>query len=482
MKENGGTAMNKKNQSGFPVYPRTAETNGENVYRGPVGGSGVNIGEGPIGASGANIGECPGTRDALPPHGGDVYGALAGGQPEPLDFSANISPLGLPEGVRRSLAERADEFTRYPDPHCRMLRAALSEKHGILPGHIVCGAGSADLIFRAARALRPRRALVTAPAFSEYGRAAAEAGAEVSHYPLSYPGFAITEGMREAVTGTDLAFLCNPNNPTGVLTPRETIRGILLACEKAGAVLIVDECFMDLVDDPGAFTAEPLLTGHDNLIILKAYTKTYAMAGLRLGYALCGSASVAGRIAETGPPWSVSAPAQIAGVSALKETAYLGELRAIVQKERGRLKAGLAAIGTEVLGGSANYVFFRIEGQPGSGANAQPGEGAKSLSSGANAQPGSGANAQPGDGAKSLGSGANAQPGEGAKDAEGSLPAPIAGRGIGFAAAMAGRGILIRDCSNFKGLEDGTYFRAAVRLPEENDIFLRAAQSALKDT
>ena len=431
MKENDVTVMNKKNHSDFAAHPGSAGANGGNAC------------EGPTGANGGNTGECPDVKTALPPHGGDIYGAIATGGPEPLDFSANISPLGLPEGVRRSLAECADGFTRYPDPHCRVLRAALSEKHGTPQEFIVCGAGSADLIFRAARALRPNRALVTAPAFSEYERAAAEAGAAVSHFPLAYPGFAVTEDMCGAVTGMGLVFLCNRNNPTGVLTPRDTIIKILHACEKAGAILVVDECFMDLTDETEAFTAEPLLAGHENLIILKAFTKTYAMAGLRLGYALCGSASIAERIAGTGPPWSVSAPAQAAGLSALKEAAYLKELREMIKKERGRLIAELSAIGAEVLGGSANYVFFRIT------------EADRGISI--------------------------TEAGRGNRITEASRGISLveAGRIIGLAEALAARGVLIRDCSNFIGLEDGTYFRAAVRLPEENDIFLQAVKAEI---
>jgi threonine-phosphate decarboxylase len=253
--------------------------------------------------------------------------------------------------------------------------------------------------------------------------------------------------MCEAVTGMDLVFLCNPNNPTGLLTPRDTIIKILHACGKAGAILIVDECFMDLTDEPEAFTAEPLLASQENLMILKAFTKTYAMAGLRLGYALCGSASIAERIAGAGPPWSVSAPAQTAGISVLKEAAYLKALREIIKKERGRLKEGLAALGAEVLGGSANYVFFRV------GAPSAAGRGTSLAEAGRGA---------------SL-----AEVGRGTSLAE-------AGRGTSFAAALAARGILIRDCSNFKGLEDGTYFRAAVRLPEENDAFLQAVKKEIR--
>ena len=354
-----------------------------------------------------------------PPHGGDVYEAILAGKPEPLDFSANISPLGLPEGVRRALAEHAPDYERYPDPHCRELKTALAERHGLPKDRIVCGAGSADLIFRIARALSPKDVLVTAPTFSEYERAAAEAGAVVKHYPLTYPDFVITEKFSDALKKrssafadySDIVFICNPNNPTGILTPLEIITKILVACEDKGATLFIDECFMDLTDEPGDFTAEPLLAEHENLIILKAFTKTWAMAGLRLGYALCGSERTASMIAGTGPPWSVSAPAQVAGIQALKEKDYFERLRALIKEEREKLKTGLSDAGLEVLGGSANYIFFRL---------------------------------------------------------------PQASQGKNLAANLAEKGILIRDCSNFNELDDGTYFRVAVKLPEENERLISA--------
>jgi threonine-phosphate decarboxylase len=355
----------------------------------------------------------------IPPHGGDTYVHTLAGNPMPLDFSANISPLGLPEGVRFELAERIKEYEAYPDPYCRELTCALSEKHGVPFDRIVCGAGSADVIFRLAHAIRPSISLVTAPAFSEYEAALTEAGSAVLHYPLIYPGFEVRDDIDIEIKKTAMVFLCNPNNPTGVLTPKEMIIRVLESCRNSDAILVLDECFMDLTDDPVSFTAESLLQKFENLIILKAFTKNYAMAGLRLGYALCGGGETAGRIKETGPPWSVSVPAQIAGLKALKETAYIRELRDLIKKERGRIKEGLKEAGLEVLGGSANYVFFKI--------------------------------------------------GSDAKKAD------------EFSQKLASRGILIRDCSNFNGLENGAYFRTAVRLPEENERFLREVKAVMKE-
>ena len=162
-------------------------------------------------------------------HGGDWAGFQARYGRAPLDFSANISPLGLPEGVRRAAAAALEEADRYPDPRCRVLRAKLGERHRLSPEHILCGNGAADLIFRLALAKRPRRALVTAPTFGEYERALETVGAAVERFTLSpAEDFRVTESLLGAITpGLDLLILCEPNNPTGQATDRALLLEIL---------------------------------------------------------------------------------------------------------------------------------------------------------------------------------------------------------------------------------------------------------------
>lgn len=291
-------------------------------------------------------------------HGGDWAGFLETYGAPPLDFSANISPLGMPESVRRAAEAALAEAGRYPDPLCRALREKLASCHGLPAEGILCGNGAADLIYRLAAARRPKTALVTAPTFSEYENALTLWGCRVSRFPLSEEtGFAVTEDILSRITPElDLLFLCEPNNPTGRTTDRRLLKRVLERCSASGTLLAVDECFSDFLDDPASHTLLDDLQHFENLVILRAFTKSYALAGLRLGYALSQNAPLLAAMARGGPPWAVSGPAQAAGMAALEES--LEPLRQLIRRERPRLSAGLTALGCRVCPGEANYLLF----------------------------------------------------------------------------------------------------------------------------
>jgi len=293
-------------------------------------------------------------------HGGDWAGFEKEYGKAPLDFSANISPLGLPASVKAAAIAALDTAERYPDPKCRALRAALADYHGVGAETIVCGNGAAELIDRICHALRPGRAAVFTPGFSEYARALRAVGCAVTEIGLSDGrDFRLTgEEAAQIPADCGLVFLCNPNNPTGLLTERDTLREILNRCCRArGAVLVVDECFLDFCEDPAAHSLTGALQSYPGLIVLKAFTKTWAMAGLRLGYALCGSRETAEKLQACGQPWAVSNIAQAAGIAAMRERAYLDRLRALVTSERRRMAAALTALGLRVIPGNANFLL-----------------------------------------------------------------------------------------------------------------------------
>ena len=294
-------------------------------------------------------------------HGGDWAGYRAEFGCDALDFSANVSPLGLPAGVAAAITNALPTADRYPDPLCRELRAALAGAEGVPADWILCGNGAADLIFRLALAVRPRRALLPAPTFAEYEAALQTVGCAVQRVFLREENtFAVTEEFIDAVTPeTDIVFLCQPNNPTGQMTPPALVERLVRRCAECGAVLVVDECFLDFLPDRDAWTAKQLLRDAPQLIILKAFTKLYAMAGVRLGYALCGDAALLEKMRGAGQPWAVSSLAQAAGLAALQETAYADAVRALIAEQRPRMAAGLRALGLRVMDGQANYLLFR---------------------------------------------------------------------------------------------------------------------------
>ena len=192
-------------------------------------------------------------------HGGDIRGAAeASGRStaEFLDFSANINPLGMPPGVREAIIESLDSSLNYPDPFCRRLRAALSEKLGQPEGYILCGNGGADLIYRLVYAIRPKRALVTAQAFAEYEEAMNQTGTGIDFFPLGKT-LEITAAYVDKLSAEhDIVFLCNPNNPTGILTPRSVVKKLLDKAKALNVRVCLDECFLDFVKDYPLFPEE----------------------------------------------------------------------------------------------------------------------------------------------------------------------------------------------------------------------------------
>lgn len=293
-------------------------------------------------------------------HGGDWASYREQYGRDALDFSANVSPLGLPEGVKNAIIRALPEADRYPDPLCRELRGKLAKTENIPEEYILCGNGAADLIFRLALAAKPKKALLPAPTFAEYGSALETVGCELErHFLQEDDDFAVTERFLDDIDeSVDSVFLCQPNNPTGQLTSLAMVEKILRRCKEYGAILVVDECFLDFLPDGEERSAKRFLS-EKNLVILKAFTKLYGMAGVRLGYCLSSDIELLAKMQASGQPWAVSSLAQAAGIAALDETEYVSQVCDLIAKQRPVLEKGLRALGLRVLDGQANYLLFQ---------------------------------------------------------------------------------------------------------------------------
>ena len=247
------------------------------------------------------------------PHGGDVYGAAV-----TLDFSSNVHPLGTPPGVVEAIRAAAAQVRQYPDPYCRALTAAIAAHEGVPQPYVLCGGGAAELIYAYCDALRPRLAAEFAPTFSEYRTAAAHFGAQLAQHPLRAPDFLPDEGLLALLKERkpDVLFLCTPNNPTGVTLPRGLLEAALRICRAQGTRVLLDECFLDFTD---VASAKDLLEAYPNLLILKAFTKNYALAGVRAGYCLTADRQLLEKMSACSQPWNVSVPAQAAALAALRK-------------------------------------------------------------------------------------------------------------------------------------------------------------------
>ena len=338
-------------------------------------------------------------------HGGDIYGNPG----VTLDLSVNTNPLGIPDGVLCALVSRMNEFTLYPDPKCRELCSTIAKSEGVPSDWVLCGNGAADLIYRLCYAAKPRQALICAPTFLEYERALEQVGCRVVYHILTPDnGFALTSGVVEKIIpGMDVLFLCHPNNPTGRLIPLDLMKRIINRARQNRTIVVVDECFLDFTNGE---SSKQYLHNTPELVILKAFTKLYAMAGLRLGYLLTAGKMLKRRINAAGQCWSVSVPAQIAGAAALTCTGWAEKTRRLVTEERRFLSESLNGLGITVFKSDANFLLLRSE---------KP------------------------------------------------LYEPLLQKGI-----------LIRKCENFKGLNE-SYYRVGIKTREENSRFIQAAKVIL---
>ena len=288
------------------------------------------------------------------PHGGDVYSEQI-----TLDFSSNTNPLGTPPGVVAAIRAAAAQVRQYPDPYCRALVSAIAAYEHVPARAVLCGAGAAELIYAYCQALRPVCAAELAPTFLEYSAAASYYGARVVRYTLSAEReFLPDEGLLAflAEQKPEVLFLCSPNNPTGRCFPRPLLEKVLTCCRKQGTRVLLDECFLDFTEQR---SAAGLLPDYPNVLLLKAFTKNYALAGVRVGYCLTWDTALLEKMAAGMQPWNVSLLAQQAGVAALQQTQFLQETRAMLPAKRAFMQQGLQALGFSVYPSEANYLLFR---------------------------------------------------------------------------------------------------------------------------
>lgn len=346
-------------------------------------------------------------------HGGDWAGYRAKFGRDALDFSANVSPLGLPAGVTQAIINALPTADRYPDPLCRELRQKLSASENVHESQVLCGNGAADLIFRLVLAKKPRRALLPAPTFAEYESALKTVSCEIQYFYLKEENdFKITEDLLSALDETiDMVFLCQPNNPTGQIVTPDFLEKFLQKCRACRITPVIDECFLDFLPEHESLTAKQFLPQFPELIILKAFTKLYAMAGVRLGYALSGYEKLLNNMREAGQPWAVSSLAQAAGIAALNETDYANRVRSLIVQERPKMITSLRALSLRVLEGQANFLLFKAPEN--------------------------------------------------------------------FGERLKEKGAVVRSCANYPGL-DNTWYRTAVRTPEENEKLLKIMREVLK--
>ncbi|MBI4006964.1 MAG: threonine-phosphate decarboxylase [Planctomycetes bacterium] len=353
-------------------------------------------------------------------HGGNITKICAtyGLKPENiLDFSASINPLGYSKSVQDAIRNVSDTILHYPDTDCAELKHIIAEKTCHRECEIIVGNGSTELIYLTPRTLHPRKALVFQPTFSDYINALQLVHTEASEIILNEKtsfqfslDYAKLNGSPPA-----LIFLCNPNNPTSQLTER--VRILDLAEYFANATIVVDESFMNFVEEQESYSVLKDAGKIKNLVVICSLTKFFGMPGLRLGF-LVAHETIVDRIKRFKEPWTVNAIAQLAGKAAMNDEDFIKRSRMFISAEKRFLYEQISRIeGLYPFYPSANFMLVRID---------RPNLQVSNLYT-----------------------------------------------------QLIKSGLVIRDCSNFRGLDE-QYFRIAVRTRDENLRLLNELKRRMK--
>lgn len=340
-------------------------------------------------------------------HGGDIYRNQV-----VLDFSVNVNPLGIPESVKKAMRRAVEVCDRYPDMMAEQLKRAVSNMLMIKEEYLLFGNGASELFMAAVHGILPKRTVIPVPSFYGYEYAAEAGAGKVLYYETKQKeGFGVTKEFYEVLTEeTALLFIGNPNNPTGRLLEKAELIKLLQHCREKGILVLLDECFIEFSGRECSMLSE---TGQfDNLLLVGAFTKSFAVPGVRLGYLVNSNAVLREKIKRQLPEWNLSCFAQAAGCACAEAEEELVRLREYVKRERRFLEKGLERLGIRCFPSDTNFILLYSE-------------------------------------------------------------APLYGR-------LLERGLLIRDCSNFRGLGKG-FYRIAVKKREENEILLTALEECLKE-
>lgn len=354
-------------------------------------------------------------------HGGNIYEIerQMDKKEHLFDFSANINPLGLDAKVQAAIEENIAGIIHYPDPEGIELRQALSCCFEIDADRIVLGNGAAELLYVLFQTVHPQKILIPVPSFGEYERAARAAKAEVVYHKLyANQSFSLmVDEICDLLVDVDCLVLGNPNNPTGNLLSAKDIKRILERAKQQKCLVVMDESFMDFVERKEKHSCKSMLLMYDNLFLLQSLTKIYAIPGLRLGFAAT-TPQLANQLNLAKDPWNVNLLAQKAGVAALQQVDYLKKSIAYIKEQKDYLYEKLKEVENLVVyEPTVNFILLDLKATGFSAAT--------------------------------------------------------------FRRAMLEKNILIRDCSNYPGL-DAYHIRIAVKTKEDNDILLCAMRRILE--
>jgi threonine-phosphate decarboxylase len=290
-----------------------------------------------------------------------IHGGIFANGLEPnlglLDFSSNVNPLGFPPKVRDAF-KNLSHVPVYPDPSSNELRISLQKYTGIPKNQIVVGNGATEIIYNYCAAfLRKQKVLIPIPTFSEY-ESAAKLNSVILYFFNTMDLNQKLSAFQDVISKKNCVFLCNPNNPTGVLIKRKNMLKILETAHDKSAAVFLDECFIELVPE-GNESVISYLREFDNLFILRSLTKSFGLAGLRIGYGL-GNKKIIETMQKVKIPWNVSGIAQKSSIKALSDKSHMPKTLDLIRKESKFLQNSISKIkGFTCYNSATNFILIK---------------------------------------------------------------------------------------------------------------------------
>lgn len=273
-----------------------------------------------------------------------------------MDFSVSTNPLGVHQAVADMLKGSIREVIEYPDADAIRLERDLAAYSGVKHQSVVAGNGATEIIHNLCRIIPDGPVLIPAPTFGEYAAAASLCGHDINHMHMIDMGID-SQRFIEGIDGVRCVFVCNPANPAGSAIPKSVVSEMISAASDAGAIILIDECFMEMSSRNESVMEQAI--HHDNVILLRSMTKSFGLAGLRAGYCIT-HPETAAKLRRLRIPWSVNGVAQAAGVVALQHPEHVKAGREYAQQEIAYMQNRIRHIpGIKIYHTDVNYLLIR---------------------------------------------------------------------------------------------------------------------------
>ena len=278
-----------------------------------------------------------------------------------IDFSSNITPLGIPNSVKLIIKKNLDKIQFYPDPKSENVISSLEKYTHLSKSNIIVGNGAIEILYNFCFAFlsKTTKVLIHVPTFQEYETAVKLSNCKISYFKSLNLSTNIDSFISQ-IPKSGCIFLCNPNNPTGELLSKKELLSIIIVAKKLKTIVFIDECFIELVPKSNESVIS-YVKKYDNLFILRSLTKSFGLPGLRIGYA-CGSKEIIKILQKIKIPWSVNSLAQDAANVVIKNTSHLKKSNIIIKKELKYLEDNISILnGFECISSSTNFILIKIK-------------------------------------------------------------------------------------------------------------------------